>query len=421
MRHVVHQPCDGGVAVVVVLEGLSDEGGTEAQATALAEGLASRGHPTLFASRWPLPRHGERVKRLQAAGVDIATPKWTGSKTVVPSACSYNVRRAFRAGQMAFRRRVLPTARALADDDESVRARDEDVRAILLRKVRRWARRREPLPTVVHVLARHTAVLIPDLRRLGLPIVYSELGQPAYYTGGQAPDRPLDVDVLTADSAEAAQLLQGPDGREVLVIPSIGGFAQPTTPAPLHASRFVMVNRLHPDKRTEVAIRATAALGPGFTLQILGSGPAMTELETLVNALAVSDRVDLMGAVDSRQVRRSLDAADAFLIASSTEGTPTSVLEAMSRARCVVATPVGGIPDVLRHGRDGLFFDGSVDALSLAMRRLADETGLARDLGHAARERWLTCLSPQTIVHRYEATYRDALARLSTSVARTHR
>lgn len=403
-------------AVAIVLEGLSDEGGTEAQATALAEGLSSIGRPTLFASRWPLSRHGERVMRLQAAGVDVVTPKWTDSRGLHSSISSYNLRRAFRAGQLAFRRHVLPTAAALAADEQAVSARDHDVRAILLRKLRRWARRRAPLPTVVHVLARHTAVLIPDLRRLGLPLVYSELGQPDYYTGGLVPTPALDVDVMTADSAEAARLLQARDAREVLVIPSIGGFAEPTTPPSLHATRFVMVNRLHPDKRVELAIRATATLGSPFTLEIIGSGPAMPELEAVIKDLAVEDRVTLGRAVGRQQVRASMDAADAFVIASSTEGTPISVLEAMSRARCVVAAPVGGLPDLLQHGREGLFFDGTVGDLSLAMRRLADEAGLARDLGCAARERWLTSLSPDKIVQRYEGVYKQLLAARAVSV-----
>lgn len=402
-------------AVAIVLEGLSDEGGTEAQASALAERLAWIGYPTLFASRWPLYHRGERVARLRSAGVDIVTPKWADSKAGRLGVSSYNIRRTVRAGQLAIRRGVLPTAGALAADEEALRARHHDVTSILVQKLRRWARGKRPLPTVLHVLARHTAVVIPELRRLGLPIVYTELGQADYYTGGHASGYPVDADAITADSTVAAEAIRSRDERDVAVIPSIGGFPEPTTPPSLHGTRFVMVNRLHPDKRIEMAIRAIASAGPQFSLEVLGSGPSFTELQTLVHTLAVSDRVSLHGAVDRNRVKAALDAADAYVLASSTEGTPTSVLEAMSRARCVMAAPVGGLPDLVRHGEDGLFFDGTVGGLAMSVRRLADEAGLARDLGRAARTRWEASLSPETIVPRYESVYRKALVTHSRS------
>lgn len=397
-------------AVALLLEGLSDEGGTEAQATALAEGLASIGHPAVFATRWPLDRHGARVARMRSAGVEVLTPKWAGAWWSHFRVSSYNVRRTIRIGQFLVSRRALPTRAGLASDRHVLRSRDRDVRVVLIRKLRRWIHAQQPLPTVLHVLARHTAVLIPDLRALGLPILYSELGQPEYYTGGGVPTQAFEVEAMTADSVEAAQFLEARYARTVHVIPSIGGFSEPTAAPALRATRFVMVNRLHPDKRVEIAIRAMARAGPHCVLDVLGSGPSMAELNILIKSLDVSDRVTLHGSGNRSRVKAFLDAGDAFILTSSTEGTPTSVLEAMSRARCVVAVPVGGVPDLVRHGREGLFFDGTVDDLSMAMCRLTEEAGLARALGCAARERWMMHFSPEKIVKRYEALYREVLS-----------
>lgn len=400
----------GRLAVAIVMEGLSDEGGSEAQATALAELLARNGHATLLASRWPLPAGGDRVARLRAAGVDIVTPKWvtTGPNRMAPSA--YNARRAIRAAQFAARRRTIPTPDLLRRDPEVLETRDHDVRAILTRKLRRWVRRQHPSPCVVHVLARHSAALLPDLTPLGFPVVYSELGQADFYLGPGGAMARLGVDALTADSSEGARLLEMSEGQPVQVIPSIGGFPGRTIPASPHARRFVMVNRLHPAKRVDLALRAAALLSPPASLKILGSGPQANALSELIAELGLQGSACLRGALGRREVEEALDEADAFVLASETEGTPTAVLEAMSRGRAVVAAPVGGVPDLVRHGSEGLLFDGTVDGLAAALRRLVDEEGLARRLGEAARRRWLDEFSAEQIAHRYETVYRHVLA-----------
>lgn len=74
---------------------------------------------------------------------------------------------------------------------------------------------------------------------------------------------------------------------------------------------------------------------------------------------------------------------------------------------CAAWRRLWGFPEPVHHGSGGLFFDRTVDGLSVAMRRLTEEAGLAPTLGLATRERWFAELSPENIVRRYAALYRE--------------
>jgi glycosyltransferase involved in cell wall biosynthesis len=173
----------------------------------------------------------------------------------------------------------------------------------------------------------------------------------------------------------------------------------------------VLTNRLVDSKRTDVAVRAAALAG--VELDIIGSGPEEDQLRRLIQELGLEERVRLHGLGVRSQIQEALDAAGGFVLCSLPliDGTPMAVLEAMSRARPVIAFPMEGILALIRDGVEGLHFDGSPESLAAALRRLSTEPGLATALGQAARGRWERDFVPAALARRYDAIYREVLGR----------
>jgi glycosyltransferase involved in cell wall biosynthesis len=109
-------------------------------------------------------------------------------------------------------------------------------------------------------------------------------------------------------------------------------------------------------------------------------------------------------------VDQLLDGADLFVLPSRSEGQPMAVLEAMAHGLPVIAGAVGGIPELLDHGRCGLLIPpGEVDALVEALRRLLTEPHTRADLGAEARRRVLAEFDIDVVWRRFEALYEEAV------------
>jgi L-malate glycosyltransferase len=105
-----------------------------------------------------------------------------------------------------------------------------------------------------------------------------------------------------------------------------------------------------------------------------------------------------------------LSAADFFVLPSDIEGLPMSVLEAMAHGLPVVASRVGGIPELLEHDRQGLLVPpGDAPALAEAIVRVVSDAGLRRRLGDAGRQRAITEFSLDATTERYQQLYERAL------------
>ena len=368
--------------MVVLGEGLPDIGGSGANQADLAVRLAGRGHPVAFASRWPVPEEGSRIRALQAAGVDLLVPQ----------------PRIFQAMALAAKAVSLGSVQ-----------RSHKLRAVLLDQqlklaVRRWARGRHGV--VVHVIGRETAQPLQTLKQLGFPIVFSELGQLLNLGIAEAEvrARPLRVAAYSADSSKAARLLSDVEGAPVPFVPSVGGFSDEPRPPREIAEHFGTISRLDPVKRVHVAVAAFARFNRG-RLTIYGDGSELEAVRRAIEDCAVGDRVTMAGAVRPDTIAAALDDLDALLLPSAdSEGTPVAVLEAMSRGRAVIATPVGGLVDILEDGVSGLFFDGSPEDLADKLAAVS-EPGVAAKLGAAARAAWVERLSPDRVVDQFEAIY----------------
>jgi glycosyltransferase involved in cell wall biosynthesis len=181
------------------------------------------------------------------------------------------------------------------------------------------------------------------------------------------------------------------------------------TPAPgpdTGPLRFAIGCRLEPRKQVHLAIDALAAV-PGVLLDIAGDGSERPRLEALARERGVADRVRFLGFLPD--VRPVLLGADVALSCSRDEGLPLAVLEAMALGRTVIATPVGGVPEVVREGVEGLLVEQSAPAIAGAMRALAGDRARAQALGRAARTRVEQAFSLESMCRGYRDEYAAVL------------
>ena len=102
-------------------------------------------------------------------------------------------------------------------------------------------------------------------------------------------------------------------------------------------------------------------------LAILGEGPLRSELEKLISELGLRDRVQLPGKRPNEELRLWYSAATASCLASAREGWPNVVTESLACGTPVVATRVGGIPEILHSSELGVLVEQSVDGIAAGL------------------------------------------------------
>jgi glycosyltransferase involved in cell wall biosynthesis len=169
---------------------------------------------------------------------------------------------------------------------------------------------------------------------------------------------------------------------------------------------------MRPQKALHVLLRATAELlprRPGLQVLIAGYGPEREALERLASELGVVGAVRFLGArSDVPDVLRALDVA---VSCSDFEGSPLAVMEYMDAALPVVATNVGGVPDLIEPGVQGLLIPrGDHVALAGAVDELLDDPQRRLQMGERGRERRRSEFSLDVLVGRLEDLYIELLA-----------
>ena len=96
---------------------------------------------------------------------------------------------------------------------------------------------------------------------------------------------------------------------------------------------------------------------------------------------------------------------DVFVLPSFTKGTPLCIIEAMAKAKPIIASAVGGIPDMIDSESGILVPPGDEDALTNAMTFLAQDPAQRAKMGQAAREKYLKLFSPKAVVPLMLETY----------------
>ena len=169
---------------------------------------------------------------------------------------------------------------------------------------------------------------------------------------------------------------------------------------------------LRSEKRLDILLRAFAAVreqrGGGVSLLIVGSGPMEAELKALRDELGIADACEFVPS--QSDVPPLMRKIDVFVISSQGESLPNALLESMASGCCVVASNVGGIPEVLLDGETGLLaqpgeLDGFVRQIGLAV----NDSELRLRLGRAAAARASQEFSIQKAVGRIERLYDELL------------
>lgn len=151
-------------------------------------------------------------------------------------------------------------------------------------------------------------------------------------------------------------------------------------------------------------LRSLAAARRNVIVFVIGDGAERAALEAEVREQNLADVMRCLGS--RSDVDRFLEAADFFVLPSDTEGLPLSVLEAMAHGLPVVASRVGGLPELIDDGIHGFLVPaGDAAAVGDAICRLMDDAVLRRRLGEAARSRAATQFSMESVARRYTELY----------------
>ena len=168
---------------------------------------------------------------------------------------------------------------------------------------------------------------------------------------------------------------------------------------------------LRPGKGHDVALDALRRLDerfPELRLLIVGDGPARSEIER--RAAPLGKAVIMTG--HREDVMSILDAVDVLVHPSRVDAFPTALLEAMAAGVPVLASSVGGIPEIVEHGRTGLLIGPAPDgaAVSHGIERLMLDTRLRRRLGEAGRQRFERRFTVEGWAERLREVYEAAIS-----------
>lgn len=189
--------------------------------------------------------------------------------------------------------------------------------------------------------------------------------------------------------------------------------AEVPAPLPFESPRLVCLGRLAPQKGFDMAIAVVASLRPRFPhlrLIIAGDGLEREALTQQAAACGISQAVEFTGWIAPEQVFGLMNTATLVLMPSRWEGLPSVALQAGAMARPVVATRVGGLPEVIVHQQTGLLIEpDESEQLAEAIIFLLDHPDVARQLGQAARQRVQDVFSMEQCVDAYDTIYQKLL------------
>jgi glycosyltransferase involved in cell wall biosynthesis len=192
-------------------------------------------------------------------------------------------------------------------------------------------------------------------------------------------------------------------GSMKIIHNGIADFHVDAEPRPVDGPIVGTVGRLSREKGFDVLLHALSRV-PGATAVLVGKGPEREALERLAAELGISDRVVMPGFVPDSRTWMAM--YDVFAIPSRSEGMPLVLIEAMLASRPVVATAIGGMPDVVVEGKTGLVVaPEDPDALAEALRSLFADEELRRSMGASGRARALESFTFEKMVRRYESLY----------------
>ncbi|MBI3801344.1 MAG: glycosyltransferase family 4 protein [Deltaproteobacteria bacterium] len=206
------------------------------------------------------------------------------------------------------------------------------------------------------------------------------------------------------------RLMPSATSRSSLIYNGLDAPSLPPTPLPLNPPRLLCLGRLSAEKRFDLAVGALPAIikrVPQARLVIAVDGPEQRTLKEQAAQLGLTNAIDFLGWITPESVPPLINTATLVVVPSRREGFGLVALEAAHMARPIVATRVGGLPEVVVHGQTGLLVEqGNAKALADAVIRLLTHPDLAIQLGQAARNRARARFSWDPCVDAYDKLYR---------------
>ena len=279
-------------------------------------------------------------------------------------------------------------------------------------------------PDVIHVITPDpsSVVFIKAGHDLGIPVLYQELGIPfhppeyeSYYEHFTSA-LPLctEVAALSPALAEMCRAVV-PPGKHVSVLPVMADDVSARHTRGDGGVVFGFAARAETLKGVTELMEAfglARAADEGVRLYAACAGSKVGEMLERAEELGAGESFKHLGVYEGPEGRADfLRKLDVLILPSHTEGTPNSIVEAMSQGIPVIATAVGGIPDML--GRDAGLLVPVDDARALAdaMLRLAGDAGLRAAMGRAGRARYEATYSPKAVLPIMLETYARMLKR----------
>lgn len=173
---------------------------------------------------------------------------------------------------------------------------------------------------------------------------------------------------------------------------------------------IINVAYMRPEKNHRILLESFATLTgsiKGVRLSLVGDGPLREELEKFCKQQGIHD-VEFLGELPYREVLKQVANSDIFILTSLEEGMPNAIIEALALGKPVIATAVGGIPEVVKDGVNGILVPPkSTEHIAKALERLLSDSELRRKLGEAAAES-VKDYTWSKIAEKYERIYMAA-------------
>jgi len=220
-------------------------------------------------------------------------------------------------------------------------------------------------------------------------------------------------DIIKYDGIDSSKILVIPNGIDTERFNPEGNFADIRKGFSIKESDIVLgfVGRVVPTKGLEYLIDALPFLKKEFKnikLLITGEGSTMERLKKKAKENNVHDSIIFTGK--RRDIPDILSCTDIFVMPSVAEGLPNALLEAMAMGKPIVATEVGGIPEVIKNGHSGLLVPPrNPEALATAIKDLISNEQLAAKMGQAARHIVLDNFSIWSIAQKWQTLYLSIL------------
>jgi glycosyltransferase involved in cell wall biosynthesis len=426
-----------------VFRKLNEFGGAEEHLTTLAVLQKANGDEVSVYLSSAAERDNQYLQRLQAAGVRVvqwprwfsrATTRWETTEWILAAVVKVLAPATAVAAVVVGAASKRPARLARLSVEGRIRTvcgrllrREEDTFRLLLSADRLWAR-----PQVYHLHSYGGS--LDFVASWGtehhVPTVYQEHSTPdetprPYYRLPSNLNEASLVIAVSRASASAVKRLCGLS-REPKVIPP---FAEPG-PEPSEAPsgrrarrvRVVTVARLSPEKGLDDLVRAAqmvVAAGDDVTFSVFGDGPMRDRLRRQIDEAGLSGRVELRGAFTREELPQILRDADVFVLPSRTEGCPLSVVEALCAGIPVVATAVGGIPELVQERVTGMLTaPADAAALATAITAIVRDPEARSAMGTAARRFYAESLRPSALLPLVAGAYDEAIAVVETGRTR---